>query len=40
MGSNIKNYTPNQKATNLVQSINDGLKALGKYLYNRIKNIF
>lgn len=40
IGSNIKNYTPNQKATNLVQSINDGLKALGKYLYNRIKNIF
>ena len=40
IGSNIKNYTPDQKATNLMRSIVDGLKAIGKYLYNGVKNAF
>ena len=40
MGSNIKNYTPDQKATILMKSIGDGLTSLWNRLYNGIKSIF
>ena len=40
MGSNIKNYTPDQKATILMKSIGDGLTSLWNRLYNGVKSIF
>ena len=40
IGSNIKNYTPDKKATNLSRSVWHGLKSFGKYLYDGIKSVF